>query len=45
LVVEAVEDPELEPEADNELPLDNRDALSENPESLSGLSVLTPTLR
>jgi hypothetical protein len=34
--------PLLEPAADRELPLDNKDALSENPESLSGLSVLTP---
>jgi len=35
-------DPLLDPLADNELPLDRRDALSENPESLSGLSVRPP---
>lgn len=34
--------PLLDPAADNELPLDNKEALSEKPESLSGLSVRTP---
>lgn len=34
--------PLLDPLADKELPLDSKDALSENPESLSGLSVLPP---
>jgi hypothetical protein len=35
--------PLLDPLADKELPLESKEALSENPESLSGLSVLPPT--
>jgi len=34
--------PLLDPLADKELPLESKEALSENPLSLSGLSVLTP---
>lgn len=37
--------PLLDPLADKELPLDSKDALSEKPESLSGLSVLTPIIQ